>query len=163
MTSANTGPSPLETRASIRDAAIALATQARRELLIFGPHLEPDLYDQPPLLEAIRRLALERPDLPVRILIKETRDALQQGHRLIELARRLTSRIAIRRSGEDDRARTDAFLVVDARGYVHRHHADGQRASTAAADAPEARRLRETFMQMWERSDSDREIDRLYL
>ncbi|AHF04423.1 hypothetical protein MARPU_11640 [Marichromatium purpuratum 984] len=163
MISAHIRPQPLETRTSIRDAGIALATQARRELLIFGPHLEPDLYDQPPLLEAIRRLALERPDLPVRILLNETRNALQQGPRLVELARRLTSRIAIRRSGEDDRTRIDAFLVVDTQGYVQRQRADGQRARTAAADAPEARRLRETFMQMWARSDNDSEIERLYL
>ncbi|NKN31637.1 hypothetical protein [Marichromatium bheemlicum] len=156
-------PRTLDGVEPIRAAGIELATQARRELLLFGPGLAPELYDHEDFLGAVQRLALERPDQPVRILVGETREARRHGHRLIELARRLTSRIAIRRCAEDDRERTDAFLVVDARGYLYRHHGAAYSAELVLGAAAEARRLREEFIQMWERSDSDPEVARLHL
>jgi hypothetical protein len=157
------GPQLLTDRGTIRAAGIALAAGARRELLIFSPDLEPDLYDQRDFLAAVRQLALARPWHPVRILVGEPQRAVLAGHRLIELSRRLNSRIAIRRVAEDFRDRADAFLIADGKGYCLRRLAERPEALMESQAPGQARRLRAEFQQIWEHSDEDTELRRLHI
>lgn len=160
---ASSGPLTVDRRALVREAGVRMASQARRELLLFSRALDPDLYDQAPFLSAVQGLALARPGLSVRVLLFDPRSASQGGHRLIELARRLTSRIAIRCVGADDQDRPDAFLIADERGYIHRRLAATMEAVVDFNNPSEARRLRSAFEQIWERSDVAPELSRLYL
>ncbi len=157
------GPLVLTARAAIRGACLGLAQGARRELLIFSRDLDPDLYDQGPFLDEVQRIALATPHLPVRALVREPRVPAMAGHRLIELARQLASRIAIRRVGEDFRDRLDAFLIADARGYCLRRQADRPEALVEYAAPAEARRLRAEYERIWEQSDADTELRRLHI
>ncbi|NEV62671.1 hypothetical protein [Thiorhodococcus minor] len=157
------GPIALDRIAAIRDFSTLMASQARRELLIFGRTLESRLYDQQPFIEAVRRLALARPALSTRILLFDPREAAESGHRLVDLARHLTSRIAIRRVDDDDRDRLDAFLVADERGYVRRRLADTMEAVADFSNPLEARQLRVAFNELWERGTPDAELRRLFI
>ncbi len=150
-------------RAPIRELSLRLAEQVRRELLILSSDLDPEYYDQAPFAEALRRLALANPHQSVRVLLRDPRAAALKGHRLITLARQLTSRIAIRRLGEDFKDRQDAFLIADGRAYCLRRLA-GSGEAVADLDGPrQARLLRAEFEQMWEHSDVDSELRRLFL
>lgn len=156
-------PILLERSRSIRALSTEMAEQARRELLILGPTLDPAIYDQPAFLAAVKRLALGRSEPSVRVLVCDSRAANQDGQRLIDLARHLTSRITIRGVAEEERDRRDAFLVADARGFIHRPFADAME-GTADFNAPlEARRLRTEFERIWERSHEDSELRRLFI
>lgn len=158
-------PSPSVVRGwtAIRNGCQTLAQSAERELLIFSRDLDPDLYDQAPFIAEIRRLALAYPRLPVRALLFDARAPVIAGHRMVALARRLGSRIAIRRLGEDFRDRPDAFLIADARGYCLRRLADRPEATLAPRAPAQAARLRAEFERMWERSDGDAELLQLSL
>lgn len=157
------GPVTLSGAEPIRAAVQRLAEDARRELLILSDDLDPDYYDSLPFMEALRRLCLASPQLPVRILLGDPRAVALRGHRLIALARHLSSRIAIRRLGEDSKDRQDAFLVTDGRGYCMRRLAHTAEA-VADMDGPrQARLLRAEFDQLWERGDVDRELRRLFI
>jgi hypothetical protein len=157
------GALALKARAAIRDACLCLAQGARRELLIFSRDLDPDLYDQSPFLAELQRIALATTHQPVRALVREPRVPAMAGHRLVELARQLSSRIAIRRVGDDFRDRLDAFLIVDARGYCLRRLADQPEAVVEYAAPAQARRLRAEYEEIWERSDADIELRRLHI
>ncbi|CRI65809.1 conserved hypothetical protein [Thiocapsa sp. KS1] len=157
------GPRLLETRAEIREAGIAVARAARRELRLFGPVLDRDLYNAQEFLEAVKRLALARPDVPVRALLSNSDIASQSGSYIVDLAQRLPSRIAIRRLADDAPNRPDAFLIGDERAYVRRPVAEGSEAIADMHGRREARRLRDDFEQMWERSETDVETRRLHL
>ncbi|MGQ9660565.1 MAG: DUF7931 domain-containing protein [Thermochromatium sp.] len=159
----DTGQRTLTHESEITAISADLAAQAQRELLIHSPTLDPVLYDQATFLEAVRRLALARPRICVRVLLFDPRAAIQRGHRLIELARRLTSRIAIRRVADEDQERLDAFLIVDETGYIHRRLATRMEAIANYADPPTARRLRQDFDQLWERSTLDSELRWLFI
>ncbi len=153
----------LTSRGAIRDISLRLARQARREILILSRELDPAYYDQQPFLVAMRRLALTTHQDPVRMLVWEPRLPVNRGHRLVGLARQLSSRISIRRLGEDFRDRSDAFLIADGRGYCLRRQADTQEA-VANLNAPrEARLLRAEFQQLWENSEESIELRRLHL
>ena len=153
----------LRRRQEIAEISASLVARARREVLIQEPRLDPSLYDREPFLEAVRRLALDRPGLCVRVLLFDAHAANQRNHRLIELARRLTSRIAIQRVADEDQERFDAFLIVDEAGYVHRRLADEMDAVADYDDPPTARRLRQGFERLWERSSADVELCRLFI
>lgn len=157
------GPLTLQGRAEIRAISQRLAEEARRELLIFSVDLDPDCYDQTPFIEALRRLCLGSPHLSVRILLADPKAVVLQGHRLIALARQLTSRIAIRRLADDFKDRQDAFLIADGRGYCLRRLAQGPEAVVDLDGPREARLLRAEFDQMWERCEVDSELRRLFL
>lgn len=153
----------LEQRTAIRDICGTFAAQSRTELLLFEHSLDPRIYDHPPFLAGVKQLALARPELPVRVLLVDPRQTIARGHRFIELARRLTSRIAIRRLGEDFQDRADAFLIVDRRAVVRRSLASNLTAVSSPHAPGEARRLRLDFNEMWEHSDSDIELRTLEL
>jgi len=157
------GPLALTNRAAIREISLRLAEQARQEILILSRDLDPAYYDRQPFLNAVRRLALATPHHPVRVLLFEPRTAVTRGHRLIALARQLSSRIGIRRLGADFRDRLDAFLIADGRGYCLRRLADTQEAVADLDGAREARLLRAEFQHLWEHSDESIELRRLHL
>jgi hypothetical protein len=157
------GPRLLETRGEIRDAGIAIAKATRRELLLFGPTLDLDLYNPQAFFEAVQRLALARADLPVRALLSSPDSSSQTGSLILRLAQRLTSRIAIRRLGDDLVDRPDAFLIGDERAYIRRPRAEGSQGIADMHGRREARQLRADFEQMWERSDADVAFRHLHL
>lgn len=153
----------LSGREQIADACLRLASASRRELLILSRNLDGDLYDRQPFLAEVRRLCLAVPQAPVRVLVFDPRAPVLAGHRLIGIARQLSSRIAIRRVGEEFRDRTDAFLIADGRGYCLRRLADEYEAFVGYDAPAEAARLKADFTSIWERSDEDTELRRLYL
>ncbi|QIK38064.1 hypothetical protein GWK36_08795 [Caldichromatium japonicum] len=140
-----------------------MGAQARLELLLCDPLLEPALYDQVPFLQAVRQLALNRPTLCVLVLVFDPKTITQRGHRLVDLAQHLSSRIAIQRVADEDQERPDAFLVVDGLGYVRRQQAERMLAVADYGDRLMARRLIAEFTQLWERSTPDAELRRLFI
>lgn len=156
------GPCPLESTSEIMEASCKMADQARRELLMLGRTLDPALYDQRAFLASVQRLALSRPQIAVRVLTGDPKGAGRK-HRLIELSRRLTSRIEIRCVSAEDQGRLDAFLVADECGYISRRLADHMEAVCDFDDPGEARRLKADFDEVWNRADSDPDLRRLFI
>ena len=157
------GPIPLGDRAAIRDTGLFMASQAARELRIFSRDLDAVLYDHQDFLAAVRRLSLTRRELPVRVLAFEAQTAVRRGHRLIELARQLTSKIAIRRVPADYEQNTEAYLLADDRGYVLRPIADVWAGTADFCDPLQGRRLGAEFERIWELSDTHPELRRLFI
>ncbi|MBK1643293.1 hypothetical protein CKO25_01215 [Thiocapsa imhoffii] len=143
--------------------SIAIVAQTRDELLLFDDALTPDLYNSSAFVDAVRTLALARSAPCIRILLADPRPSGRMHSRLIELANRLTSRIAIRQLGDDFKHRTDAFLIGDRRAYVRRALATRQEAVADPRGRREARRLGRDFERMWEHSEATVELRRLHL
>ncbi len=147
----------------IRDVSVHLAQQARRELRILTRDLESRIYDQPAFLDALKQLVLSSSQSRIRILLQDDQPAVKYGHRLIELARRLTSNIAIRVPTAEYRDYAANFLVADDSGYILREIATIYEA-TADYHAPlKAERLIAFFDSVWEHSLPDPELRRLHL
>ena len=88
---------------------------------------------------------------------------MKYNHRLLELARRLTSRIELRRPIAEYSERGDEYLLADGSGYLYRERA-GEYEVSADFHAPlETRRLQEQFHEAWEHSQPDPDLRRLYL
>ncbi len=152
---ADGAPLAFEDSAGQRALTAALAAQARRSILIYSPDLERPVYDDEDVLAALRRLAREAPAPAVRILVHEAENAVKSGHRLVETARRAVSGIQVRRAHSDFQGDTQAFLVADGRGIVHRPVAERHAGRASFNDPRRARELCQHFETVWARSEPD--------
>ena len=153
----------LETQAEVRSVAHALAAQAQRTLLLHTEDLEPAIYDDSAFLDAASRLARDHSQSRIWILIHDARKVVQHGHRLIEIARRLSSTIQLRRPAPQYRNYHESFLLADGCGYLHRPLAARYEGTANFNDPGKVADLEKYFMEVWERSEADEEIKRLYI
>jgi hypothetical protein len=153
----------LRGRDAVREAGIAVAQSARRQIAIMGQDLEPTLFADPRFVEAIRQLAIAHPAMPVRILLSDGRTFARTAFRLVGLAQRIPSRVAIRCLPEEGRDDLEAALIADQRAYLRRHQGDTESAVMELQGRREARRLQDAFERLWEQSDPAIEFRRLGL
>jgi len=150
-------------RADTVHATGLMLEQTQDTLEIFSRDLDPELYDRQSSLDAISRLCLRNRKARIRLLVQEPQVPVQRGHRLIELARRLSSSIEIRQPHPDYRHYNEAFLVADQCGLVHRGLADRFEGMCNFYNPVEARRKLDFFTEVWERSEEQTEFRRLHL
>ncbi|GAB6044126.1 DUF7931 domain-containing protein [Endothiovibrio diazotrophicus] len=157
----DSGPLRLARREENAAAAARLATAARRSLHLFTRDLDPHLYNRPEFLDEVRRLALGGRRARVEVLVLDSRRAVLDGHRLIELGRRLSSFIELRKLHGDYGERLETFLIADERGLLYRRQADlfeGKVDFNAPAEAAQLLRL---FSEAWSKSHPDPELRHL--
>jgi hypothetical protein len=152
-----------ERQAETCAVARALATQAQRTLLLHTEDLEPAVYDDSAFIEAVNRLARAHGQSRIWILVQDARHAVLHGHRLIETARRLSSSIQLRRPAPQYRNFHESFLLADGCGYLHRPIAARFEGTANFHDPGKVADWEKYFMEVWERSEPDEEIRRLYL
>lgn len=149
---------------ALRAAVVEVAAGARRELQILSSDLQAALYDQQPFLDAIRRLVTSGRRPTIRILVLDVATAVTSGHRLIELARQLSSFIEIRRLDPDDADVAETFLLVDRLIFIRQPVTASGRVAILATRAPlEGRELARRFEELWQRALPDPNLRRLWL
>lgn len=97
---------------------LALLQQAQRSVCILSDELEPWLYDQAPISQACRDFLLRSSKVQLRILLRDSSRIIQDGHQLIELARRLPSNCQIRKINPDRASPEEGFVIADDRGLL---------------------------------------------
>jgi hypothetical protein len=142
----------------LRSHALALIQQARRSLCLYSPDLEPWLYDQRAIAEACRQFLRAHPRNRLRILLRDSRRAVGDGHVLLRLARQYTSNCEIRRAHPDYPAEDLAYLLVDDCGLLIRP-VPTQPAGQAHYQARvQVRQLQHQFDQSWNTSLIDPDL-----
>ena len=153
----------LESRDDNRLAVNRMVEQGQFTLRLFTPNLDPRIFDTIEFIEATKKLALTSTHTKVYILIIDPTLAVTRGHRIVELARKISSHIFIHRADEEDQDRVDSFMIVDDVGIIHRPHADRYEGSVEFNNPGRARLLTKEFKDAWERSVPEPELRRLHL
>lgn len=153
----------LESRDDNRLAANRMVEQGQLSLLLFTPNLDPRIFDTNEFIEAVKKLALVSKHSKIYILIQDPSAAVTRGHRIVELARKISSHIFINRADEEDHDRVDSFMVVDETGVIHRPYAERYEGSVEFNNLGRARLLTKEFKDAWERSVPEPELRRLHL
>lgn len=135
----------------------------RRHLVIMSQQLDHALFDAPALVDAISGFARSSPSTDVRILVTDSSLVVSRGHRLVELARRLDSRISIRRVNDDIPAGEQTFVTWDGQGYFVLPDFREYNGFSDPYDPVQARRMLDAFDYLWARSGPDPELRRLQL
>jgi predicted GNAT family N-acyltransferase len=143
----------VEERDAARAVTAALVRSARRGLWVYTRELDPGLFDDAEVLEALRRFGISGRGGEARILLQDAGTPQRDHAPLLALAQRLPSVFLFREVADPvDRAYPSAFVVNDVGGFYFRglgHRFDGE----ADLHAPgRSRQLRMAFEGIWERS-----------
>ncbi|MGD2138046.1 MAG: hypothetical protein PVJ66_05675 [Gammaproteobacteria bacterium] len=153
----------LESRADVCSVADELARQARHSLLLITESLEPAVFDRQPFLDAAGSLARRYRDSHFWIVVQDARAAISKGHRLIELSRRLSTHIRIRRPAPHHRGDPRTYLLSDNAGYFNRPLSSRYEGTANFNDPGTVEVLKKHFMEIWEQGIPEEEMRRLYL
>lgn len=151
----------LATSADNRRAAAILAAGARRTLALFTRDMEQTIYDTTEFATAVQQLALRSRFSRIRIAVVDPLPAIKDGHRLIELGRRLGSFIEFRRSAAEHATLADTFLIADESGLLYRPLASRYEGYMDTDDPHAARTHLHAFEAIWELAEPETEFRRL--
>jgi hypothetical protein len=152
-TSAETERLVLTSFDEVRDAAVKVASCAKRSITILTPDLEPGIYDSPEFLDALKRLVLAKRYARVRVLISEPDRTVRNGNRLIALGRRLNTYLDFRNLHEDYRGKlTGAFIIADETAVLYRASGRGCDGIMGSIEPAIARQHLNEFERPWELS-----------
>jgi hypothetical protein len=143
------------------DAASALRTilaGARRYLDVQSIALDPNLFDDEVVERLVLDLARKHAMTRVRILVDDVSLLVARGHRLVELARRLPSKLEIRRADEPAPPRETTFVIADNAAVWLVPDVDVYAGWSAARDPVRAERLTVEFERRFERATHDPEL-----
>lgn len=156
-------PSAFRDESGAAQALVHCISQPQRRIALMHPDLDPLLFAQPAWLDGLSAFLRAGSRQQLRVLLHSSRRAVSQGHGLVELARRLDSRISIRRLPAEYATDERAFLSWDDIGYWLLPNADSYAGLINPDDAVMARRLTERFDYLWERAELDPELRALKL
>jgi hypothetical protein len=148
-------------RAEMAQHALGLVRKARLELVLLSYDLDPRLYGSEEFAEAVKDFLLSHERARLRGLVQSPKSAMRSSNRLVELARRLSSRIELRQLPEDRGELREDQLICDARHFMRRRD-PGDLEATFFDDAPlKARDLLKEFDELWQVSTVAREFSDL--
>lgn len=151
----------LARREEFRLASLSLARQAVRSLDILSYDLDAPLYDQMDFVMAVKQFCLQSRQSQVRILLHNNERVQKQGHRLVDLARRVPSRISIRRPHPDYLQRQENFLLADRTGHLIRRLYSRYQGEVNFSDRLGSERWVDFFNEIWNCSEPDIDLRRL--
>jgi len=140
---------------AVRSHTLALLQQAQRSLCIYSYDLESWLYNHTCIQQACSTFLLASPKNTLRILVQDTTTITREGHTLLALCRRLSSRCSIRKVNLDYDHSDQHWLIVDDCGLLIRttqHPYQGMVHYYNPARVLQNQRL---FNAMWDVSRSD--------
>ncbi|QSP93596.1 GNAT family N-acetyltransferase [Marinobacter salinisoli] len=141
----------------------SVAGQARQRIWLYDRFLEHDLYDRFRFRELVSSLARRHRQSEVRLLIHDDKPLVKRRHRLVELMRRLPSKIELRLASEDYPAEEQPFLLADREGVVYRHDFYNPQGFAKFADGGRVKLLSERFQRMWDTGRTSLELRELPL
>ncbi len=160
---ATTGTREFADVRELRDISAHMIGQARRRLIIFTHDFDAPVFDRQLFFTGVKQLALSSRHARIQVLVQDNTKIIKEGHRLVELARRLSSAIELRKPHPDHLQQPENFMLVDRSGFVYRKLAGRYQGIASFHDPMENNRLAEFFREMWECSEPDPELRRLYI
>ena len=140
-----------------------LADQATRRFWIYDTTLSHSLYDDHFLTEALSRLARRSRHSDIRFLIHDDYPLVKRRHRLVQLMRRLPSRIALGLVNTSYPHGDRPCVLVDDSGVVIRHDFDHIEGFANFSAPRRVRPLGEDFERAWDYARESMELRQLRL
>ncbi|KPQ30336.1 MAG: putative acyltransferase [Marinobacter excellens HL-55] len=139
----------------------SLIGQAGQRLWLYDRFLDHDLYDRHQLRELISAVARRHRLSDVRLLIHDDKPLVQRRHQLVELMRRLTSRIELRLVNQDYPVEDQPYLLADREGILYRHDFNKPEGFANFAASGRVKLKAEAFQRMWDAARPSLELREL--
>ena len=153
----------LDSSEACSEAVLALTRQARRSLDIYTHTLDRRIYNSLGIYAAALKLATHSRYSQIRIIIKDSTDAVKRGSRLVELTHRLSSRVQIRKPPIEYRDFNEEFVVADEIGLLRRRVPTRYEAELCFYEPKLSRQMTKFFEECWAKCAVDPDLRRLHL
>lgn len=140
------------------DYAVELARSASRYLCILSPALDHAAFDSDDLADAIGALARDSRQTSVRILVQDARPLVSRGHRLLQLSRRMPSKVELKKLPEHPEWRGETIVIRDRDGVLYRPGGSEERAFYEPDSRASTQRHAELFEELWRHGTRDNEL-----
>ena len=144
-------------------AYLNMIGQARLTIDLLSRDLDPRILNTDSFSAAIRNFVKVSPNSRFRILLAEPGAVVSHGHCLLELARRFSSFISIRKTNEEHRSHQNNFLIVDRKALIYRPNSHDLEALINYDASSECRQHLEFFNDVWEKSEPASELRQLFI
>ena len=139
----------IETRAMNIAAVHKLASSATNSLNIITRTLDHQVYDRIEVIDAISEFARRNRSSTVHILVYDCTDIIKNGHRLVRLAEKISSKINIRKLAASTTPFNESLVVADGKGYLHNPQSDRYEGIASFNDPTRCTELNKLFIDMW--------------
>lgn len=153
----------VDSRDDLRQLILAMAQQAQHRILIFSHDLDKSIFDTEELYEAIKNLAIKSHRTHIHILVHDAKPMATEGHRLLNLTRRISSHMSIKITAKEHHDVYENFIIFDDDAYILRENPARFTAIGNFYAPLKARQLYEQFLEMWEHGVVDNSLRRLSL
>ena len=140
------------------EGVIAALRWPRRMIRIYSQELDHTLFDRTDVVETLSEFVRRGSPTHLHVLIHANSAVVSRGHRLIELARRLDSKIEIRSVPAELAEDRHSCVISDEQGYFLLPDHTELQALANPYDPVQASRLAERFDYLWDRSEIDPEL-----
>jgi hypothetical protein len=148
---------------ALREQALQLAKDARRQLILFTPNLEAEIYHQPDFVKCTLDLIKRSKQTQVRILTQDTRQARECGHGLLKILRHTDNQFQIRKLTVEASLKNTAYLVSDDKHLLRRQNIQDYRALCYTHDRTRVKDQLEEFELLWNVAILDPDLRSLIL
>jgi hypothetical protein len=134
---------------------LQLLAATRYKLTIHLPALSPEVLNNPLEVAELRRIATAGRGAEIRMILGNPDAALRMGHRLIDLAQRLSTAFQIRTPSDEETSESPTgsmWLLNDTEGYLFLPDAERLEGRGALRDGPGQAPLLLQFERIWERA-----------
>ncbi len=143
-------------------AIINATTTPLKSIKIFTPDFESALYNNDFFRENLIGLIKGNRHAQVNILVKDLSLASHQGHKILQLAQKLTSTIQIKTTPEEYKEITCSFILIDQQHFIFKN--DSSRQSAIHAHCKNrADKLLEFYIPAWEQAALAVESKQVYI
>ena len=133
-----------------------------QNVCLFSRKLDPKVFNHSDISEALSAIARKSRLPTIQILIDDPKALIDNNHKLLNLYRRLPSKISIQRITIEPETDYE-FMIVD-QDKLWLQHNEGIYTGFANYNAKlEAKKFKELFHELWKNSQSDTRLRQLYL
>lgn len=142
---------------------LKVISQARRTLYILSHQLDPLIYDRDDVTSALSQFVRRARNCELRILVRDTADMLERGHRLARLHQRLPSKIPLRKIVIEPNNPQMGFICADRELLVYKND-DTQAAGFADYQAAQkVKTLADEHHRIWQHAIPEPGLQLLHL
>jgi hypothetical protein len=131
--------------------SLKIVEETKREILILSKALDPSIYNTEAFYQHILDMDRRDRDAHVKILVKDIRALVAGGHSLLDLARRLPSKIEIRTLLARPVQDSAAYLIGDHKHLLFMHEDQIYNGAVNYDAEEECKEMIDEFMVLWEK------------
>lgn len=146
-----------------RNYSEQLITQSRRSIVILTRDLDASIYATSECVKNLSNFVRASRHAQVQILIKNSKPAIENGHILLQLAQRLSSKILVRKMTVEPNNKEMGFMLGDTDKLLYKNDDALHRGFFNSAAASEIKSLREEFNYLWEYGELEPEFQVLHI